>query len=270
METESESSTLLGKVQTLTVAEIKHELRRRKLRLGGKKDLLKERLIDALHEEIESGIPPALADLPAAVPPQRPPASLNGADWGTSEAKQLLAQDMLDGIVPVDTKINDIERLHEELHKHQPEFKDFPFDLERYKARIGRLQENVRRLQWASAYDKELLEEALQVYPKQSHGPTGEILWRDSAADQQLDIDMAAGLHLTMKPSELRASKECYKAFSVRRFSKRIDQKKEAAKPHGTNPMQAAAKKKKKAQSKVKNRPEISRATTTAPYTNSE
>lgn len=197
-------------------------------------------------------------------------ASLDGADWGSSDAKQLLAQDMLDGIVPVDKKIKNTEKLFEELHKCQPEFKDFPFDLERHKACIAHPQENMSQLKWASAHDKESLEEALQVYPKQSHGPTGEISWRDSEADRQLEIDMATGLHLTIKPSKLRASKECHKAFSIRRFSKHINQKKEAAKPCGTNPMQAATKKKKKQQTKVKNRPNISRAATTAPCTNPE
>ena len=38
----------------------------------------------------------------------RPPASLNGADWGSSEAKHLMAQDMLDGLVPIDQPIADV------------------------------------------------------------------------------------------------------------------------------------------------------------------
>ena len=210
-----------------------------------------------------------MAPEPEQEAPKRPPVSLNGAEWINSDAKKLMVQDMMDGIVPVDEKILNVEKLFNELYAHQPEFKDFPFDITRYTDRIGRLQTAVRRLKWASDYDRQCLEEARSVYPKQAHGPTGEILWRESEADHFLELDMEAGLHLQMKPSELRATRECYKQFNPKRFSKRIDQKKQEAKPYGTNPMQAAAKKEKKDSISVKNRPHISRAATTATYNNS-
>ena len=71
---------------------------------------------------------------------ERPPCSLNGADWGTSDAKHLMVQDMMDGLVPVNSKIVNTRKLFEEMYAHQPEFIDFPFDEDRYKARISRLQ----------------------------------------------------------------------------------------------------------------------------------
>ena len=207
---------------------------------------------------------------PASSAPERPPPALNGAEWINSDAKRLMVQDMMDGIVPVNERIKNYRKLYDELYAHQPEFEDFPFDTERYRSRIIRLQDNVRRMKWASDYDQKCLEEARLVYPKETHGPTGTILWRDSEADNWLEIDMAAGLHLQMKPSELRQTRECYKLFTPKRFSKRIDQKKEAAKPYGMNPMQAAAKKEKKERTKVMNRPQISRATTTEKYNNTK
>ena len=105
----------------------------------------------------------------------------------------------------------------------------------------------------------ECYKEAKAVFPDQTHGPTGEILWRDSEADRLLTIDMINGEHLKMTASELRETNPAYKEFSKKRFAKRIDQKREAAKPYGANPMQAAAKKAKIDSKKVKNRPEISR-----------
>ena len=156
----------------------------------------------------------------------RPPATLNGADWGSSDAKKLIIQDMLDGLVPVREKVRDIEKLFNELYAHQPEFKDFPFDKERYKDRIERLQTNVRRTQWGAQYDKDMLAEARKIFPKQSHGPTGVINWKDSEADHFLELDMQADLHKHMKPSELWATRACYKHFSLKRFTKRIDQSK--------------------------------------------
>lgn len=202
----------------------------------------------------------------------KPPASLNGAQWIGSDAKHLMTQDMLDGLVPCDTKIKNIFKLYSEFYAHQPEFKNFPFEESRYKSRIESLQQSVARLTWAARYDQACLEQAKAVFPDPTHGPTGEILWRDSNADRLLIIDMANNLHLTMKPSALRLTRPAYQEFSVKRFSKRIDQKKEAAKPYGANPMQTAAKKAVKDRKKVKNRPDISRKDNedTAAYHNTD
>jgi hypothetical protein len=210
---------------------------------------------------------------PAQTSSARPPASLNGADWGTSDAKHLMVQDMFDGLVPVDENIKDVKQLFDNMYAHQPEFANFPFDKEHYKARIKHIQTSVKRLQWAAEYDKECLVEARVLYSKKTHGPTRKPLWRDSEAAEKLAEDMANGLHLHMKPRELFETQECYKLFGKRRFSKRIDQKKEATKPYGMNPMQAAAKKdakttSKKGRSKVKSRPEHSRLGEVEPYDN--
>ena len=200
--------------------------------------------------------------------PERPPASLNGADWGSSDAKHLIVQDMMDGLVPYDVRIQNVRRLFDQMYANQPEFENFPFDKERYRDRITRIQKAVQRLKWASVYDKQCLAEARAIYPKQTHGPTGRILWEGSDADKFLALDMAEGKHLQMKPSQLRLTRECYLLFTPRRFSKRIDQKKEAAKPYGTNPLQAAAKREHKQRMKIKNRPQLSRTEPTAPYNN--
>ena len=72
---------------------------------------------------------------------------------------------------------------------------------------------------------------------------------------------MSANLHLQMTPAEIKESNEYFKDFTKRRIAKRIDQKKEASKPYGANPMQAAAKRAAKNKKKVRNRPEVSRLT---------
>ena len=198
----------------------------------------------------------------------RPPASLNGADWGSSAAKRLVVQDMLDGLVPVNERIENYEKLYRQFYAHQPEFADFPWDLERYRSRFQRLQKAVAKIQWAHQYDKECFAEYRLKFPQQTHGPTGKPLWKDSEADKCLKEDMANGLHLQMAPKELFQTRPCYEPFGLRRFGKRIDQLREAAKPYGCNPMQAAAKREKKSLTKIKNRPEISRTETMDPYNN--
>ena len=91
---------------------------------------------------------------------------------------------------------------------------------------------------------------------------------RISGAAKKLDEDMAAGVHLEdgFSAKALKGTN----GFSAKRIAKRIDQKKEAAKPYGINPMQAADKKKKKKKplAAVKNRPDISRAELATPYNN--
>lgn len=209
-------------------------------------------------------------------PPPRPPASLNGADWGTSDAKHLIVQDMLDGLVPYDEKIKDVKKLFDDMYAHQPEFVNFPFDEQRYKDRIKRIQDAVKKLKWARDTDSLLLAEARAKFGFPDKDPTGKKVWRGSEAAKLLDEDMAAGKHLVegFKPSKLWEERPEYKDFSKRRFSKRIDQKKEAAKPYGKNPQQAAddnQKNKKNAKGKgrkLKDRPDISRKGVADTYSN--
>jgi hypothetical protein len=132
----------------------------------------------------------------------RPPVSLNGADC-TTDAKNLIIQDMLDGLVPVDENIKDGRQLLKDMCAHQPEFAYFPFDKECYKARIKGIQAAVKHLQCAAPYGTTCSAQARVVCPNQTHGPTGKPLWRGSEAAEKLAEDMANGLHLQMEPGEL-------------------------------------------------------------------
>ena len=81
--------------------------------------------------------------------------------------------------------------------------------------------------------------------------------------DPVVFIEKAVLFYEQMTPEELRQTNlEVYGEFSKKRFAKRIDQNREASKPYGANPMQAAAKKNVKEMKKLKNRPDISRLTT--------
>lgn len=192
-------------------------------------------------------------------PYDKPPVSLGGEQWINSEAKHLMIQDMLDGLVPCDQKIKNVFKLWKDFYAHQPQFKNFPYEESRFRSRLEALQKSVKRLTWAARYDHACLLEAKAIFPDETHGPTGEILWRESEADKLLDSDMSEEKHLEMAPSELRDTRPEYKFFTPKRFAKRIDQKREAAKPYGANPMQVAAKKAARDRKKVRNRPELSR-----------
>ena len=165
--------------------------------------------------------------------------------WLTSAAKQLLAQDMMDGIVPVDAPIKSYKKLYDDLYAETPEFEAFPFD-HLFASRVTRLQATVKLLGVSAKKDSDGLAHDLALHPgieTQTRGPTGRLLWKDHEADRWLKVDMAAGKHLLMTPQELREQRDCYKLFSKQRFAKRIDQLKEAAKPFGATPGQARSKK---------------------------
>jgi len=76
-----------------------------------------------------------MATATASTKKQRPPATLNRADWRTSKAKQLVAQDVIDGLIPMEGEI-DVEAIFNEHYVGHSFFKDFPFDKIRYKDRF--------------------------------------------------------------------------------------------------------------------------------------
>mmetsp|Transcript_6587 Transcript_6587/g.9625 ORF Transcript_6587/g.9625 Transcript_6587/m.9625 type:complete len:203 (-) Transcript_6587:60-668(-) len=189
--------------------------------------------------------------------------------WRYSEAKKLMAQDMIDGIVATDIAIKDIKKLYDQYYAGHPFFKDFPFDKELFKGRVSRLQHSVQRYKEYSKMDSEAFAKDRLVYPQKTHNVKGEPLWKGSEAAECLIEDMKNGLHLTMKPQELRETRECYKDFNKTRFSKRIDQMKQKAKPFGATPGQTKSKKKKKGSGNIKVNSSLSRRGLVQTYANS-
>jgi len=157
--------------------------------------------------------------------------------WAYSEAKSIMAQDMMDGIVPVNETIKNPERLCEELCANRPEFKEFPYN-KNVPARIKTLQSTVLKVGDAAKTDSDALIHDRALNPQSAHGYNGRILWKDSDADAQLKTAMAKGDHLTMAAEELYKSDPSHSAFSQTRFAKRIDQLKHDAKPYGMTPGQ--------------------------------
>ncbi len=159
-------------------------------------------------------------------------------NWRFSDAKQIMAQDMIDSIIPINVKINDTKRLYDELYASNPLFAAFPYDKKLYDTRVERLQKAVLLLKDNAKFDADALAHDRAKYPPQTHNNKGEPLWKGSEAGKCLQNDMDNGLHLQMKPELLRETRECYKLFSKGRFSKRIDQMKQNAKQFGATPGQ--------------------------------
>ena len=69
---------------------------------------------------------------------KKTPASLNGAQWGYSEARKKIAQDIINGFIPSTGKINVNEIFHSR-YANNPLFKDFPYQEDLYKSQIDSL-----------------------------------------------------------------------------------------------------------------------------------
>ena len=162
--------------------------------------------------------------------------------WQYSEAKSIMAQDMMDGIVPFNEPIKDPERLCKELYANRPEFKEHPYSY-LVPGRIKTLQATVNKLGGSAQKDKDALLHDRARNPQSTHEHNGRVLWKGSGAAAQLKDDMANDRHLTMNAEALFASSPAYKEFGQLRLTKRIDQLKEAAKPYGKTPGQNAASK---------------------------
>ena len=59
-------------------------------------------------------------------PKPKPKATLNNADWKSSDAKKLMAQDVIDGLIPLTGHV-DVREMYDSLYKDHPLFKNFPF-----------------------------------------------------------------------------------------------------------------------------------------------
>jgi len=162
---------------------------------------------------------------------QRPPASLNNADWRYSKAKQLVSQDLIDGLIPLEGHF-DAKEIFKEHYEGHEFFKNFPFDQERYTARIERIRKAIAKLQTWAEYDSQKLLEDLAKQPRPEKNIRGELRWDGSEAQELLKLDMEHGLHLQMKPSKLRDTRAAYKLFGIRVFQQHIDQAKTAAKDY--------------------------------------
>ena len=162
----------------------------------------------------------------------RPPAALNGALWRFSDARQILAQDLIDGVVPLEGDV-DSEDLYNNLWADKAAFANFPFDRERYDDRIKSMRQQVKGAQDSAALDHANLMKDCLKYPARATNIQGKPRWHGSEAEWLLKIDLANEKHLEegYKPSKLWLTRPAYTIFSVTVFRKHVNQTLHNAKP---------------------------------------
>lgn len=168
---------------------------------------------------------------------ERPEAALNGAHWATSQARQLMAQDLLDGLIAEKYKA---EEVYNRLYAQQPEFSDFPFDNTRYRTRINSLRKIIKRTKGWAKYDDDALKHDRAVCPPASHDIRGGLRWDGSDAQNQLKLDVSNGFVVGKTVTEIfqHPDRPEYRLFTDEVFRKHLDQFKEANKEFGATPGQ--------------------------------
>lgn len=131
-------------------------------------------------------------------------------------AKPILRKFYINGIITKDMKPSEVVTIRDEF-KAVP-YKSFVTNFRTLKISVNLDKERSER-------DLALLTSALwtQTLAKNTPG-----CWDGSEAQEELKKDMEAGLHLTMKPAELRMTKEVYQRFEPKEFKDHIHQAKRA------------------------------------------
>ena len=185
---------------------------------------------------------------------ERPPATLNKAAWVSSEARKLIAQDIIDGHIPSFGEPFDTEEVFNRLYAGNAFFDDFPYDKERYKNRIVSLQTTIYTWgHWAKFDDEALMHDLALVGPPPERNIRGQLRWDGSAAQAQLKIDVDNKIDKQFEtPKKFWKSNPVYYLHhDLTVFRKHIDQYKESVKEYGQTPGQAKARKKKMSKFKV-------------------
>jgi len=144
-------------------------------------------------------------------------------DWRNSEARQIILEDLEEGILPLDANEVSAERAWD-FYRHLPEFVGPGVVFSQFKERLKDHRKQVKRRQDQSRRESQALAHDRQLYPRQMHNHRGEPVFDLSNAKQLLHDDVKDKKHLSMTPSELQRTRREYMIFKPNKFKHRIYQ----------------------------------------------
>jgi hypothetical protein len=136
--------------------------------------------------------------------------------WATSQAKEQLQIDIVSGAIPTDMPARQVFDMHPHLF-HQYEFRNFSNNLKSLRKSIA---EDYERME----ADWEDYSHDLDIVDRLGLRADPTVRWHGSRGATLLAEDVAEGLHTTMKPSQLYASRPEYRIVSSEQFRKHIYQ----------------------------------------------
>jgi hypothetical protein len=128
--------------------------------------------------------------------------------WKPSKAKQILLDDLEEGILPVDADELSAEEAWEIMYSHMAEFNEVVFS--QFKDRLRDHRKQVREDTARAAIEAELLAHDRSLFPRQMENCRGEPVFDLSAAKLLLRADVEDGKNLTMTPRQLQLTRDEY------------------------------------------------------------
>jgi hypothetical protein len=143
-------------------------------------------------------------------------------DWKASSAKQIILDDLENGVLPVNEEDCSAEDAWT-LYSKMAEF--VPVVFSQFKERLRDHRKQCRQQITRADRESEMLAHDRQLFPRQMENHRGEPVFDLSAAKMLLRADVREGKHLTMTPSQLQQTRPAaYGPFDPRKFKHRIYQ----------------------------------------------
>jgi hypothetical protein len=152
-----------------------------------------------------------------------PPPSKNEGwiKWRASKARIVLMQDLIDGILPVESSRISAEDAWD-IYKTMEEFATVVFS--QFKARLQDHRKQISDNKIRAARELEFLVHDKSLFPRQKVNHRGELVFDLHPAKRLLRADIKAGKHLSMTPQELHVTNGAYQMFTLDIFRMRIYQ----------------------------------------------
>ena len=147
--------------------------------------------------------------------------------WAHSEARSVLYEDLVGGIIPIKTKYRNGDlrpkQLFDSHYKHL-----FPFQISDFNnaklftSRLYGLRKQLKEKYARTEIDEKALENDRKIFPVPLLDPRGYPEWRKSQAYAALKLDMDLKKHKEMKPAALWVSRPEYQDFPLEVFRNHI------------------------------------------------
>ena len=143
-------------------------------------------------------------------------------DWKTSAARQVILDDLAEGILPVDATALPPREAWEEVYKNMVEFAGVPYT--QFRTNLNNHRKQYRRKRENEAFDAEAVVHDRNLHPPQLLNRRGKPVFYLSDAQRRLAKDVKKKWHLKYKPCELRRKRQVYRQFELAVFRQRIYQ----------------------------------------------
>jgi hypothetical protein len=142
-------------------------------------------------------------------------------DWRSSAARAILLRDLEPGGLLVGMDHETAENVFA-YYKGKPGFEQVV--LSQFKARLSDHRKQASRDRKYAERDSEACRVDRLVHPRNTKNPRGQLVFDIHPAKRLLRMDIANGMHKTMSPSELQATRPAYGEFEPKIFTHRIYQ----------------------------------------------